>query len=92
MSTTPSVGCGAITPQSPPRRAITNPHAIGPAMTHQFGFDLFNIGAGSGGVTGSRRAAAHGARVGNCDDDRVDRTCVIRACMWHCCDRVSEST
>lgn len=60
-------------------------------MTHQFGFDLFNIGAGSGGVTGSRRAAAHGARVGNCDDDRVDRACVIRACMWHCCDRVSES-
>jgi len=50
-------------------------------MTHQFDFDLFTIGAGSGGVAGSRRAAAHGARVGICDDDRVGGTCVMRGCV-----------
>lgn len=44
-------------------------------MTHQFDFDLFTIGAGSGGVTGSKGAAAYGARVGICGDDRVGGTC-----------------
>lgn len=50
-------------------------------MAHQFDFDLFTIGAGSGGVAASRRAAAYGARVGICDDDRVGGTCVIRGCV-----------
>jgi glutathione reductase (NADPH) len=44
-------------------------------------FDLFTIGAGSGGVAGSRRAAAYGARAGICEESRVGGTCVIRGCI-----------
>ena len=47
----------------------------------QYDFDLFTIGAGSGGVAGSRRAASYGARVGICEDSRVGGTCVIRGCI-----------
>ncbi len=46
-----------------------------------FDFDLVTIGAGSGGVAASRRAAAHGARVAICEGDRVGGTCVIRGCV-----------
>jgi len=44
-------------------------------------FDLLTIGAGSGGVAASRRAASHGARVGICELDRVGGTCVLRGCV-----------
>ena len=47
----------------------------------QFDFDLITIGAGSGGVAASRRAAAHGAHVAICEDSRVGGTCVIRGCV-----------
>ncbi len=44
-------------------------------------FDLFVIGAGSGGVSCARRAASHGARVAICEHSRVGGTCVIRGCI-----------
>lgn len=44
-------------------------------------FDLVVIGAGSGGVAASRRAAAHGARVLIAEAGRVGGTCVIRGCV-----------
>jgi glutathione reductase (NADPH) len=44
-------------------------------------FDLIVIGAGSGGVAASRRAAAHGARVLIVEADRVGGTCVLRGCV-----------
>ncbi len=44
-------------------------------------FDLFVIGAGSGGVRASRVAAAHGARVAVAEEFRVGGTCVIRGCV-----------
>ncbi|HEX8301123.1 glutathione-disulfide reductase [Sphingomonas sp.] len=44
-------------------------------------FDLFVIGAGSGGVRASRIAAAHGARVAVAEEYRVGGTCVIRGCV-----------
>ncbi|MDA5193629.1 glutathione-disulfide reductase [Govanella unica] len=44
-------------------------------------YDLFVIGAGSGGVRASRMASAMGARVGICEDYRVGGTCVIRGCV-----------
>jgi glutathione reductase (NADPH) len=44
-------------------------------------FDLIVIGAGSGGVAASRRAAAHGARVLIADPGRVGGTCVMRGCV-----------
>jgi glutathione reductase (NADPH) len=44
-------------------------------------YDLITIGAGSGGVAASRRAAAHGARVLIVEASRVGGTCVIRGCV-----------
>jgi len=46
-----------------------------------FDFDLFTIGAGSGGVRASRVAAAHGAKVAVAEEFRVGGTCVIRGCV-----------
>ncbi len=44
-------------------------------------FDLFVIGAGSGGVRAARVAAAHGARVAIAEEYKVGGTCVIRGCV-----------
>lgn len=46
-----------------------------------FDFDLFVIGAGSGGVRAARIAASHGARVAVAEEYRVGGTCVIRGCV-----------
>ncbi len=47
----------------------------------KYDFDLFTIGAGSGGVAASRRAGAYGARVAICEERRVGGTCVLRGCV-----------
>lgn len=47
----------------------------------EYDYDLFTIGAGSGGVRASRVAAAHGARVAVAEEHRVGGTCVIRGCV-----------
>ena len=47
----------------------------------EFDYDLFVIGAGSGGVRASRVAASHGARVAVAEEYRVGGTCVIRGCV-----------
>jgi glutathione reductase (NADPH) len=46
-----------------------------------YDYDLFTIGAGSGGVRASRVAAAHGAKVAVAEEYRVGGTCVIRGCV-----------
>ena len=46
-----------------------------------FDYDLFVIGAGSGGVRASRIAASHGARVAVAEEHRIGGTCVIRGCV-----------
>ncbi|MEE4175731.1 MAG: glutathione-disulfide reductase [Xanthomonadales bacterium] len=46
-----------------------------------FDYDLFVIGAGSGGVRAARISAGHGARVAICEESRVGGTCVIRGCV-----------
>ena len=46
-----------------------------------FDYDLFVIGAGSGGVRAARKAADTGARVAIAEADRVGGTCVIRGCV-----------
>ena len=46
-----------------------------------YDFDLFVIGAGSGGVRASRVAAGHGARVAVAEEHKVGGTCVIRGCV-----------
>ncbi len=50
-------------------------------MSGDYDYDLFTIGAGSGGVRASRVAAAHGARVAVAEEYRVGGTCVIRGCV-----------
>ena len=47
----------------------------------EFDYDLFVIGAGSGGVRASRIAAGHGAKVAIAEEYRVGGTCVIRGCV-----------
>ena len=46
-----------------------------------YDYDLFVIGAGSGGVRASRIAASHGARVAVAEEHRIGGTCVIRGCV-----------
>ena len=46
-----------------------------------FDYDLFVIGAGSGGVRASRIAASYGARVAVAEEYRMGGTCVIRGCV-----------
>ncbi len=50
-------------------------------MPSQRDFNLFVIGAGSGGVRAARVAAAHGAKVAVAEEYRIGGTCVIRGCV-----------
>lgn len=47
----------------------------------KYNYDLFVIGAGSGGVRAARIAASYGAKVGVAEEYRVGGTCVIRGCV-----------
>ncbi len=50
-------------------------------MATQRDFNLFVIGAGSGGVRAARVSAAHGAKVAIAEEYRIGGTCVIRGCV-----------
>jgi glutathione reductase (NADPH) len=50
-------------------------------MSTKYDFDLFTIGAGSGGVAASRRAASYGAKVAIAENSRIGGTCVMRGCV-----------
>jgi glutathione reductase (NADPH) len=50
-------------------------------MARTFDYDLFVIGAGSGGVRAARLAAMSGAKVGIAEEYRVGGTCVVRGCV-----------
>lgn len=47
----------------------------------RYDFDLFTIGAGSGGVRASRMSAAHGARVAIAEERELGGTCVNVGCI-----------
>lgn len=47
----------------------------------EFDYDLFVIGAGSGGVRAARIAAGHGAKAAVAEEYRAGGTCVIRGCV-----------
>lgn len=47
----------------------------------KYDYDLFVIGAGSGGVRAGRLAAMSGAKVALAEEHRVGGTCVIRGCV-----------
>ena len=51
------------------------------AAKSTYDYDLFVIGAGSGGVRAARVAAMSGAKVAVAEEDRVGGTCVIRGCV-----------
>lgn len=46
-----------------------------------YDYDLFVIGAGSGGVRAARLAAMSGAKVGVAEEYRAGGTCVVRGCI-----------
>lgn len=46
-----------------------------------YDYDLFIIGAGSGGVRAARMSASYGARVAIAEEYRFGGTCVIRGCV-----------
>lgn len=50
-------------------------------LSHDFDYDLFVIGAGSGGVRAARISAGFGAKVAVAEEFRVGGTCVIRGCV-----------
>ena len=50
-------------------------------MTKAYDYDLFVIGAGSGGVRASRVSASYGAKVAIAEEYRIGGTCVIRGCV-----------
>jgi glutathione reductase (NADPH) len=47
----------------------------------RFDYDLFTIGAGSGGIRASRISHHLGAKVAIAENDRIGGTCVIRGCI-----------
>ncbi len=47
----------------------------------QYDYDLFVIGAGSGGVRAARISAGYGAKVAIAEEFRTGGTCVIRGCV-----------
>jgi len=47
----------------------------------EYDYDLFVIGAGSGGVRSARVAAQLGKRVGVAEESRPGGTCVVRGCV-----------
>jgi len=49
--------------------------------SRSFDYDVFVIGAGSGGVRAARVAASLGARVAIAEGDKIGGTCVIRGCI-----------
>lgn len=50
-------------------------------MADKFDYDLFIVGAGSGGVRAARMAASKGARVGVAEDRDLGGTCVNVGCV-----------
>src|SRR5262249_10180860 len=80
---------GTVMPGVPKKRArmrsLAGPRRAGRGVYEgpmpEYDFDLFTIGAGSGGVAASRRAGAYGARVAICEEVRVGGTCVLRGCV-----------
>ena len=63
-----------------PRPAACNFYS-GPRQVSRYDYDLFVIGAGSGGVRAGRLAAELGAKVAIAEEYRVGGTCVIRGCV-----------
>jgi len=50
-------------------------------MSMTYDYDLFVIGAGSGGVRAARVAAGHGGKVAIAEEHKIGGTCVIRGCV-----------
>lgn len=64
-----------------PRSLNVYPAKTKESILAKFDYDLFVIGAGSGGVRAARVSASFGARVAIAEEFRVGGTCVIRGCV-----------
>src|ERR687896_627020 len=71
----------ALAPVGNGRRSRHMRRSSRSARMAEYDYDLFVIGAGSGGVRASRIAAGHGAKVAVAEEYRVGGTCVIRGCV-----------
>jgi glutathione reductase (NADPH) len=63
----------------PKTSQLSSQHRRAAAMAYDY--DLFVIGAGSGGLAAAKRAASYGAKVAIAENDLVGGTCVIRGCV-----------
>lgn len=68
-------------PAKTAEKTATKPAKTPAKSKPQYDYDLFVIGAGSGGVRAARVSAAHGAKVAVAEEYRVGGTCVIRGCV-----------
>lgn len=50
-------------------------------MTTKYDYEFLVIGGGSGGLAAAKQAAAHGAKAGVIERDRLGGTCVNRGCV-----------
>ena len=60
---------------------MSTPNNTENKMTHNFDYDYFVIGAGSGGTRSARIAAGHGAKVGIAEGRHFGGTCVNVGCV-----------
>ena len=67
--------------QTRPPPYMYGPGQREPGTMPQYDYDLFTIGAGSGGVRASRMAASFGARVAVAEDRYLGGTCVNVGCV-----------
>lgn len=58
-----------------------NYHKITRITMPNYDYDLFVIGAGSGGLAAAKRATLNGATAAVCENSKVGGTCVIRGCV-----------
>src|SRR6185369_11466292 len=65
----------------PPSPEARSPRPARKPPMPSYDYDLFVIGAGSGGVRAARVSAGYGARVAIAEEYRVGGTCVIRGCV-----------
>src|SRR5262245_49023087 len=63
------------------RRTASSRSSLKEQAVAKYDYDLFVIGAGSGGVRAGRLAALSGAKVALAEEHRVGGTCVIRGCV-----------
>lgn len=79
FSSSPSSSSRSFVMTTATPKTTTNSEST--SLPHGYDFDLFVIGAGSGGVRASRIASTHGARVAVAENGPLGGTCVNVGCV-----------